>query len=112
VRPFGPIKRDDQGYQAGLRPEAVPAVFTTPAGSVAQGVVPALDGWAIVAVDQVAEPKPDPALVDKVRQALANDVKADILQQLEMALHERYTVSVDQQQLAQLMQSQTQAAQQ
>jgi hypothetical protein len=74
-------------------------------------VVEGLDGWAIVAVDQVSEPKPDPALVDKVRQALTNDMRADILQQYEQALRERYTVSVDEQQLAQMMQAQTQQGQ-
>lgn len=111
VRPVGPLKRTDQGFQQGLRPEAVAAIFRTPAGSVAPGVVEGLDGWAIVAVDQVSEPKPDPALVDKVRQALANDMRADILQQYEQALRERYTVSVDEQQLAQMMQAQTQQGQ-
>ncbi len=111
VRPVGPLKRTDQGFQQGLRPDAVAAIFRTPAGSVAPGVVEGLEGWAIVAVDQVTEPKTDPALVDKVRQALTNDMRADILQQYEQALRERYTVSVDEQQLAQMMQAQTQQGQ-
>ena len=60
VRPVGPLKRTDQGFQQGLRPDAVAAIFRTPAGSVAPGVVEGLDGWAIVAVDQVSRAQAGP----------------------------------------------------
>ena len=108
IRDIGPLKRDDQGYAAGLRPDAVKALFATEPGHVATNVVPALEGWAILAVDQVI-PAPEPqAALAKVEDSLATSIKGDLLQAYEAALRERYTVSVNQTALAQLMGSQGQ----
>jgi peptidyl-prolyl cis-trans isomerase D len=108
LRDVGPLKRDDQGYAAGLMPDAVKAMFETPAGAVASRVVPVLDGSAVLAVDEVTTPPAEQALVDKKRDALTDDMRGDILAAYEAALRQRYPVSVDDRQLAQLMQSQAQ----
>ncbi len=104
----GPLKRDDQGYLYALTPEAVKVMFETPAGSTAPRAVPALDGSAVLVVDEVMAPEPEAAAREQARTALANDMRSDLLAQYEAALRRRYPVEVDQAQLAGLMEAQAQ----
>jgi peptidyl-prolyl cis-trans isomerase D len=104
----GPLKRDDQGYLFTLTPEAVKLMFETPAGATVARAVPALDGSAVLVVDEVIAPQPEAAARDQARTALANDMRSDVLAQYEAALRQRYPVQVDQGQLASLMEAQAQ----
>lgn len=106
VRPIDPLKRDDQGFLAGLRPAAVEAMFKTEAGAVATEPVPVLDGWAVIGVDEILPAGDDPGTVEKVREEVANGFKSDLLQAYEAALRARYPVEVDQDVIAQMMQAQ------
>ena len=104
----GPLKRDDQGYLFTLTPDAVKLMFETPAGATVARAVPALDGSAVLVVDEVIAPQPETAARDEARTALANDMRSDVLAQYEAALRQRYPVQVDQGQLASLMEAQAQ----
>jgi peptidyl-prolyl cis-trans isomerase D len=108
VAEVGPVKRGDQGYLAGLTPEAVEAMFETPAGATAPRVVPALEGWAVLVVDEVILAAADPAAAQAAREELARDIRTGVLQAYESALRQRYPVRVDDRQLAQMMESQAQ----
>jgi peptidyl-prolyl cis-trans isomerase D len=108
VAEVGPVKRDDQGYLAGLTPEAVRVLFETPAGATAPRVVPALEGSAVLVVDEVIPAAADPAAAETARAELAGDIRTGILQAYEGALRQRYPVRVDDRQLAQMMESQAQ----
>jgi peptidyl-prolyl cis-trans isomerase D len=104
----GPVKRDDQGYLAGLTPDAIKVLFETPAGGVAPRVVPALEGSAVLVVDEVIPAQADQAASEAARAELARDMRTGILQAYEGALRQRYPVTVDDGQLAQMMESQAQ----
>ena len=104
----GPLKRDDQGYLFTLTPEAVKLMFETPAGSTVSRAVPALDGSAVLVVDEVIASEPETAARDQARTALADDMRSDVLAQYEAALRQRYPVQIDQGQLASLMEAQAQ----
>jgi peptidyl-prolyl cis-trans isomerase D len=105
-REVGPVSRSDQGYLFGLGPEAVAALFATPAGAVARQAVPALDGSAVLLVDEVIAPAPEDGAREQARAALADQIRSDLLQQYEAALRRRYVVTVDQQALARMMEAQ------
>lgn len=107
-REVGPLNRADQGYLAGLGPEAVKVMFETPAGAVAVRAVPALDGSAVLLVDEVTRPEREPGALDESLEVLAEGLRSDVLAQYEAALRRRYPVEVDQRALAGLMEAQAQ----
>jgi peptidyl-prolyl cis-trans isomerase D len=111
-REVGPLGRGDQGYLFGLAPDAVTALFATPAGAAAKSVVTALDGSAVLVVDEVIPAAPEQGARDQAREALADQIRSDLLQQYEAALRRRYEVTVNQQALARMMQAQADNAQQ
>lgn len=102
----GPLKRDDQGYLYALTPEAVRVMFETPEGATAPRAVPALEGSAVLVVDEVIEAQPEAAAREQARAALADALRADLLAQYEAALRRRYPVEVDQREFAGLMEAQ------
>jgi peptidyl-prolyl cis-trans isomerase D len=108
LRDVGPIRRDDQGYLAGLMPPAVKTMFETPPGTVAAEPVPALDGSAVLLVESVIPSQPDPRAVSQASSSLADELRADLLQQYEAALRRRFPPRIDDRQLAQLMEAQVQ----
>jgi peptidyl-prolyl cis-trans isomerase D len=111
-REVGPLGRSDQGFLFGLGPDAVAALFATPAGAAVKGVVTALDGSAVLVVDEVTPAAPGEGARDQARSALTDQIRSDLLQQYEAALRRRYEVTVNQQVLARMMEAQADNAQQ
>jgi hypothetical protein len=60
----------------------------------------------VVLVDEVIAAAPEDGAREQARSALADQIRSDLLQQYEAALRRRYEVTVDQQALARMMESQ------
>jgi peptidyl-prolyl cis-trans isomerase D len=108
LREVGPIRRDDQGYLSGLMPPAVRTMFETPPGTVAAEPVPALDGSAVLLVEGVTPSDGDANAATRLSAELADEMRADLLQQYEAALRRRFPPTIDDRQLAQMMEAQAQ----
>ena len=65
-------------------------------------------GSAIVAVDEVIPATVDEQMLSATEGALGQSLRAELLGAYEAALRQRYTVSVNQSVLAQLMEQQAQ----
>lgn len=107
VQPIAPVKRADQGLEAGLTPTLIDALFKAPPGTVAKEVVPLRNRFAIVATDEViaADPAADPDGVARLRTQLEGEMRADLLSQFEAALRRDYAVEIDNAALDQLISS-------
>ena len=107
VQPIAPVKRTDQGLEAGLTPTLIDALFKAPPGTVAKEVVPLRNRFAIVATDEViaADPAADPDGVAQLRTQLEGEMRADLLSQFEAALRRDYAVEIDNAALDQLISS-------
>jgi peptidyl-prolyl cis-trans isomerase D len=110
-REVGPLGRGDQGYLFGLGPDAVGVLFETPAGAVAGKVVSALDGSAVLVVDEVIDAAPEEGAREQARATLADQIRSDLLEQYEAALRRRYEVTVNQPALARMMEAQADTSQ-
>lgn len=109
-REVGPLARTDQGYLFALGPDAAAVMFETPAGSVASKVVGALDGSAVLVVDEVIAATPEEGAKEQARATLADQIRSDLLEQYEAALRRRYEVTVNNAVLARMMQAQADSA--
>jgi peptidyl-prolyl cis-trans isomerase D len=105
---IGPILRSDEGAQQGLNAAAIAALFATRAGEVAPDVVEIPGGAAIVAAEEVIPATVDPQVLSTTERTLGDSLRAELLGSYEAALHHKYTVSVDQSTLAQLMEQMAQ----
>ena len=96
VQPIGPVKRTGEGAGQGIDRALVRALFAAEPGKVADEVVPAGDGSALVALDEViaADPVADPDAVEQLRAELRTDMQGDVLAQLEAKLREDYPVEI------------------
>jgi peptidyl-prolyl cis-trans isomerase D len=104
----GPLVRTDAAVLQGLNEAAIRALFATEPGKVAAQVVDVPKGSAIVATTEIIPAKPEQPMLDATETALLNSMRGELLQAYEAALRKRYPVSIDQQALAQLMESQAQ----
>ena len=105
---IGPVIRTDDGTAAGASPGAIQAMFATAGGAVAEGVIDVPSGAAIVAVDEIIPAKVEPAMLSATQQALGNSLRSELLGAYEAALRQRYSVSIDQSVVAQLLEQQAQ----
>ena len=96
VQPIGSVKRTGEGAGQGIDRALVRALFAAEPGRVADEVVPAGDGSALVALDEViaADPAADPDGVERLRAELRADMQGDVLAQLEAKLREDYPVEI------------------
>jgi peptidyl-prolyl cis-trans isomerase D len=103
LRSFGPIDRQSRG--AGLSAEAVALAFASRPGRVAGEVAPVAGGYAVLVVEEVieADPDADPAGVARVRAQLTDEMRDDIVVQLEAALRRSFPVERDDRRLGGLM---------
>ncbi len=102
LRAVGPLRRDDPGTSAKLTPEAVELLFATPAGTVAERVVEALDGAGVLVTDTIERGEP-PSDLGPLRERLASMLQGDLLDQYAGALRERYRPTVNETLLGSLM---------
>ncbi|MEK0081553.1 SurA N-terminal domain-containing protein [Benzoatithermus flavus] len=105
---IGPVIRSDDAALLGLNGDAVHALFATEPGKVAGSVVDVPKGSAIVATEEIVPAKPEPALLNATETLVLNAMRGELLQAYEAALRKRYSVSIDQQALAKLMEQQAQ----
>ncbi len=105
---LGPAIRSDDGAAQGVSAEAIKAMFAVPAGELAPGVVDVPGGIAIVGVDEVVPAKVDEQMLGATERAVAGSLRAELLGAYEAALRERYSVSVNQSVVAQLLEQQAQ----
>jgi peptidyl-prolyl cis-trans isomerase D len=104
----GPVARGDDGAKEGLSPAAIAALFSTASGEVAAGVVEVAGGSAIVAVDEVLPATVEPQVLSATQTAIADSLRSELLGAYEAALRQRYSVSINQSVLAQLMEQKSQ----
>ena len=100
--------RSDDGAAQGVSAEAIQALFAVAAGEVAPGVVSVPGGVAIVGVEEVIPATVEDEMLSATERAVANSLQAELLGAYEAALRERYSVSVNQSVVAQLLEQQTQ----
>ena len=105
---IAPVTRSDDGAKEGLSPAAIAALFSTAAGEVATGVVEVPGGSAIVAVDEVLPATVDAQVLSATQSAIDQSLRNELLGAYESALRQRYTVSINQSVLAQLMEQKSQ----
>ncbi len=105
---LGPVIRSDDGAAQGVGAEAIGALFAARAGEVAPGVVNVPGGVAIVAVEEVIPAQVADEMLSATRRAVANSLQAELLGAYEAALRERYSVSINQSVVAQLLEQQAQ----
>jgi hypothetical protein len=106
LRARSAARAERPGLPVRAGPDAVAALFATPAGAAAKDVVTALDGSAVLVVDEVIAATPGEGARDQARSALTDQIRSDLLQQYEAALRRRYEVTVNQQALARMMEAQ------
>lgn len=106
IIPIGPVTRDDRGLLQGLDAAAIAAMFATEAGTLAEGVVDVPDGAAIVATEEVLPATVEQPLVDATEAAILSSVRNELIAAYEAALRQRFSVTVNQAALAQLMEAQ------
>lgn len=105
---FGPVVRGDDGAKEGLSPAAIASLFATPSGELAAGVVEVPGGSAIIAVDEIIPAAVDPQVLSATQSAITDSLRAELLGAYESALRQRYSVTINQSVLAQLMEQKSQ----
>jgi peptidyl-prolyl cis-trans isomerase D len=97
LRSIAPIARTASGFAQGLTPDAIRLLFTTAAGDIAGETARVRDGHAVIVTDLVhpADPEADPEGIARLRDQLATEMRADLLDQFEAALRRSYPVEID-----------------
>ena len=101
-------RRAAESRQGPRRGAATAALFSTAAGEVATGVVEVPSGSAIVAVDEALPATVDAQVLSATQSAIDQSLRNELLGAYESALRQRYTVSINQSVLAQLMEQKSQ----
>ncbi len=102
-----PVKRADDGADAGLNPAAIEALFQTAEGRVADEVIETEEGAVVIAVDEIIEHagSDDQDGLDQLKAELERQVRSDLLDQYGRALQETHPIEIDEAALARLIES-------
>ena len=91
---IAPVTRTGTPQTPALGPAAVEALFATPPGKLAEKVVQAPAGAALVMTAEVIPANPD-ATADEVVRELTQAQRGELLAQYQEALHNRFDVEIN-----------------
>lgn len=90
-----PLTREDRDTASGMSAAATAALFELDRGEA--GIAPASDGFTVFRLREIRQPAVDAAGEEftSLRKQTSNDLRNDLLQQIENAFRTRYDVTVD-----------------